>query len=113
MILKEDKMAESSTQEESTRTYHLRVFYRNVEDTRRITVTAYCSDDSGNPVNESNLAFTHYEATWIEAGRSPVHLRTALDYRRCMSFQDAYDVALHLIQVYLWETLGQEYSVRK
>jgi|GEM_PF-5811531 len=103
-------MAEISTPEESTRTYHLRVFYRNVDDNRRITVTAYCSDDSGKPV-ESNDAFTHYEATWVEAKRSTVHRRNADKYKQCLSFQEAYEVARNSIQEYLWKTLGPDYSV--
>jgi hypothetical protein len=105
-------MTKNITSEESSRTYHPHIFYKGIEEPRQITVTTYCSDNSGNPVKESDPTFTHYEATWAEANRKDVHKRIGLEYMQCLSFEEAYEKARQVIQEDLWKKLGPEYSIK-
>jgi hypothetical protein len=95
----------------SSHTYHPLVLHE-AETVERITVTAYSSDDSGNPVGESEPRFTHYEATWIGEGDDRVHGRGSQDYTQCASLEQAYQTALDMIRVHIREHRGNGFIVQ-
>jgi hypothetical protein len=63
-----------------------------------LTITAYSADNSGNYVEEITKNFSHFEATWCQAGETSLHARDGIEYYKCTDPDDAYSVAVKSIR---------------
>jgi len=61
-------MTKNITSEESSRHIILIFSYKGIEEPRQITVTTYCSDNSGNPVKESR-SYIHSLRSYMGGGK--------------------------------------------